>query len=123
MVKVNLLTKDALEKNTLGKFLAWTLSYGRYIIISVELVVFLVFFSRFFYDQQLADLHDTIEQKQAIVASAADFERTIRDIQNRIKQVKSLDRGRLLYMTALDDLKQIMPTSMNFSELRFEKDQ
>lgn len=123
MVKVNLLPKEDLDKKAIGKFLKWTLSYGRYIIISVEMVVFLVFFSRFRFDQQLADLNDEIEQKQAIVASAADFEQRVRTIQKRIEQVKTLNNGRTIYLTVLARLKEITPVEMVFTELTFDKEE
>lgn len=122
MLKVNLLPKEDIEKHAIGKFLKWTLSYGRFIIIVVELIVFLVFFSRFIYDQKLADINERVEQKQAIVASAADFEEKIREIQTRIEQVKSLDEGRTVYLTILAKLKQIVPTDMVFTKLDFEEE-
>jgi hypothetical protein len=121
MVKVNLLPKEDLDKKAVGKFLKWTLSYGRYIIISVELVVFLVFFSRFIYDQKLANIHERVEQKQAIVASAVDFEEKIRSIQTRIGQVKSLQEGRTIYLTVLDKLKEIIPKDMIFTSIEFNE--
>lgn len=117
MVKVNLLPREDLEKKAIGKFLKWTLSYGRYIIISVELLVFCVFFSRFIYDQKLAEINEHVEQKQAIVASAADFETRIRTIQKNIEQVKSLDNGRIVYLTVLKRLEEIIPKDMVFSSL------
>jgi Tfp pilus assembly protein PilN len=122
MVKVNLLPREDIEKHAIGKFLKWTLSYGRYIIISVELVVFLVFFSRFIYDQRLADLNERIEQKQAIVASASDFELRIRAIQHRIEQVKTLNEGRTIYLEVLEKLKTIVPVEMTFTNIEFKEE-
>jgi Tfp pilus assembly protein PilN len=121
MVKVNLLPKEDIEKKAIGKFLKWTLSYGRYIIICVELVVFVVFFSRFIYDQKLADIAERVEQKQAIIASASDFEERIRSIQRRIEEVKSLDNGRTVYIAVLERLKEIIPKDMVFTEFGFEQ--
>lgn len=117
MPKVNLLPREDLDKKAIGKFLKWILSYGRYIIITVELVVFLVFFSRFIYDRQLADLRDEITQKQAIVASASDFEKKIRSIHHRIDQAKSLDKSRLEYLTILHTLEQLTPQDITFHEI------
>src|SRR3989344_7187965 len=90
MSKVNLLPKEELEKKTLGKFLKWILTYGRYTIISVEMVVFMVFFSRFIFDQQLAELQDSIEQKQAIAAAAQDFEKHINSVQFKLQKENNL---------------------------------
>src|SRR3989344_9255692 len=98
MPKVNLLPKEELETKPFGRFLKWALSYGRYIIVTVELIVFLVFFSRFIYDRELADLNDKIEQKQAIVASAQEFEDRFRAIQNHILYIETLDADRRTYL-------------------------
>lgn len=119
MVKVNLLPREDIEKRAIGKFLKWTLSYGRYIIISVEMVVFCVFFSRFIYDQRLADINERVEQKQAIVASAADFENRIRNIHRNIEQVKMLDSSRTVYIAVLGRLKEIIPKDMVFNSVEF----
>ena len=123
MVKVNLLPREDIEKRAIGKFLKWTLSYGRYIIISVEMLVFCVFFSRFIYDQKLADINERVEQKQAIVASAADFENRIRNIQKNIEQVKVLDSGRTAYITVLEHLKEIIPKDMIFDSIEFAENE
>ncbi|MBI4130640.1 PilN domain-containing protein [Candidatus Roizmanbacteria bacterium] len=120
-MKVNLLPKEELEKKPLGKFLRWVLSYGRYIIISVELVVFLVFFSRFIYDRQLSDLNDAIEQKQAIVASAQEFETKIRDIQYKITQIKSLEENRFMYLDIIDTLKTITPKEVVLTNIEINE--
>jgi Tfp pilus assembly protein PilN len=122
MAKINLLPREDFERRALGKFLKWILSYGRYIIIVVELVVFLVFFSRFIYDQKLSDLNERIEQKQAIVASAAAFENKIRTIHKRIEQVKTLDQERTIYLKVLDTLKLIVPVDMVLTSLDFKEE-
>ncbi len=121
MPKINLLPKEELNTRPIGRFLKWILSYGRYIITSVELVVFLVFFSRFIYDQKLADLKDEIEQKQAIVASASQFEHTFRLTQDKIAYIKSIDKDRLLYIQVLDILKKITPVQVSFDSVSFEE--
>lgn len=122
MVNVNLLPTDEFEKKALGKFLKWSLSYGRYIIISVELVVFLVFFSRFVYDQRLADINDRVGQKYAIVVSAAEFESRIRSIQKRIEDIKMLDQDRTIYLNVLSRLEQITPAEVAYTTLSFNKE-
>lgn len=120
MSKINLLPKEEFDRKSYGKFLKWVLTYGRYIIISVELVVFLVFFSRFVFDQQLAELTDSIEQKQSIVASAKKFEQQILTLQARIKQVKDLEANRAQYLSILTTLKSITPQEMLFTKIVLE---
>ena len=120
MSKVNLLPKEELEKKTLGKFLKWILTYGRYTIISVEMVVFMVFFSRFIFDQQLAELQDSIEQKQAIAAAAQDFEKHINSVQFKLQQVKQLEAERTLYLDFFTWLQAITPHDIGFTRIIIE---
>lgn len=121
--KVNLLPKEELEKRPLGKVLKWMLSYGRYIVISVELVVLLVFFSRFIYDRKLADLNDAIEQKQAIVTAAKDLETTIRSFQDTIKKIKTLEDKRSTYLTLINKLKEVSPKEVRYSDISMDQQQ
>lgn len=116
-LKINLLPKDDLEKKPLGKFFKWMLSYGRYIIISVELVVLTVFFSRFIYDRQLTDLSEAIEQKQAIVASAVSLEQQVRETQSRLQKIQRLESGRLDSVNSLTYLEQLLPADVFLSKI------
>jgi len=118
--KVNLLPKEELEKKPFGKFLKWVLSYGRYIIISVELVVLIVFFSRFIYDRRLTDLNESIEQKQAIVVSAKELEEEIRNFQEGIERVKTLEEGRFKFLQILEELKTITPKDVVFKNISLD---
>ncbi|MBI4137035.1 PilN domain-containing protein [Candidatus Roizmanbacteria bacterium] len=121
MPKVNLLPKEELETKPFGRFLKWALSYGRYIIVTVELIVFLVFFSRFIYDRELADINDKIEQKQAIIASAQEFEDRFRAIQKNISYIETLDEERKVYLEILDTLEQTTPVQVSFSSVAFSE--
>ena len=46
------------------KFLNWSLTFGRYIIIGTEIIVLVAFFSRFKLDRDFIDLHDQVKEKQ-----------------------------------------------------------
>ncbi|MCR4263200.1 MAG: PilN domain-containing protein [Candidatus Roizmanbacteria bacterium] len=122
MPKVNLLPKEELETKPFGRFLKWALSYGRYIIVSVELIVFLVFFSRFIYDRELADINDKIEQKQAIIASAQEFENRFRAVQDHISYVETLDENRRIYLEILDTLERTTPVQVSFNTVSFSEE-
>lgn len=121
-VKVNLLPKDDFESKPLGKFLQWMLSYGRYIIISVELIVLVVFFSRFIFDRKLADLSDSIEQKKAIIASAADLEKNMITFQKDLKRVSDLDKNRDTYLALINRLKVITPKDTFYEKIGFNNE-
>lgn len=122
-VKVDLLPKEELEKRPAGKFLKWILSYGRYIIISTELIVLIVFFSRFVYDRQLTDFNESIEQKQAIVVSAKEMEEKITSLQEKIEKIKTLEQKRLLYLETLEKLKSLTPEEVIWKNITFSKEE
>lgn len=119
---INLLPKEDLEKKPLGKFLKWILSYGRYIIISVELIVLLVFFSRFILDRKLGDLNDSIEQKRAIIVSAAQLENNIRDLHKKLELIKDLEAGRNVYIKIVDYLKDFTPKDVSYTSIDFNNE-
>jgi len=83
--QINLLPREQFAASTGGRVLTWALSTFRIIVIITELVVILAFLSRFFLDAENADLSEEIEQKQSIIASSSDFEKTFRQTQKRLE--------------------------------------
>ncbi len=118
-VAINLLPKDVLDDRRATSFLNWSLTYGRYIIIVTELVVLLAFFSRFRLDQELSDLHTSINQKQAIIGSVEGFDSDVRKLQNRLTKIKQLDDNHALYIDVLDMLDQTLPPNIVLTQLKF----
>lgn len=116
-LSINLLPQDEIEKSPAGKFLKWALSVGRYIVIFTELIVLAAFFSRFYFDRKLSDLHETIAQKQAIVESASDLEKQARDIQGRLSAAKTILGNDIPARTILSSISQITPTDIVFNSV------
>ena len=93
--QINLLHQEQFAASTSGRILAWALSTFRIIVIITELVVILAFLSRFFLDAENADLSEEIEQKQGIIVSSAEFEKTFRQTQKKLEifsQLTAQDR-------------------------------
>ena len=67
-----------------GRFLKWSLTAGRYIIILTELVVIMAFMSRFKLDHDLSDLNDAILGKQALLEASSNTEKVLRLTQARL---------------------------------------
>lgn len=117
-LNINLLPQDTFEKTTLGKFVKWALSVGRYIVVFTELIVILAFLSRFKLDRDLTDIHESIEQKKAIVNSAALLEKQIRNLQDYLKKVAETEKKQRPYSSFMTSFTQIIPqevTIENFS--------
>ncbi len=77
-------------KSTLmDEFLKWALSFGRFLIIVVEIVAFSAFIYRFVLDRQIIDLNDKIKREQAIIEASRSQEETYRSLQERIATIKN----------------------------------
>lgn len=118
MVNINLLPGE--NKQSPGKFLTWVLTYGRYIIIGTEIIVLLAFLSRFKFDRDLTDLHQSIAQKQAVVLAAYDLEQQVRALQNHLLIVKKLAKQRDFSPKLLASFEQLTPLEVTLTEISAE---
>lgn len=115
--QINLLPKKDLDDSAVGKLLKFALTYGRYIIVGIQLIVLLAFFSRFNLDRELTDLQDSIDQKKAIVQSLSDFELEVRLIQDRLVAIKNLKQNHGLIRESMDNVKSVIPPGNALSRL------
>lgn len=116
-VNINLIIKDKTGGSISEQFLAWILTYGRYIIIITQIVVLSVFFFRFKIDRDHTDLKELVTQKQAIVESLSDFETEIRRVQGRLANIRSISKNQDALMKVIIFFQQRTPTDTNFSNL------
>jgi len=121
--QINLFPKKAFSKSSAGKFLRWSLTYGRYIIIATEIIVLLAFISRFKLDRDLNDLREEIAQKQAIVQANRDFEIEFRIIQNRLLQIADLANEQTYILTLLEHIEALTPQEIFFKSLLIDEKQ
>ena len=89
-ISVNLLGQQDLGHTPWGRIVAWATTYGRYIMITTEIVVLLAFISRFSLDRKLTDLTEEVTQKQAIIEANASFEKEIKSVQTNLARAKEL---------------------------------
>jgi Tfp pilus assembly protein PilN len=120
MVDINLLPGQEAEERPTGKFLTWILTYGRYIIIGTEIIVFMVLIARFKLDRELTDLHQSIDQKQAVILSAAETEKQVRSMQNRLAVIKTLVDQREVPPKLLAAFEKLTPQDVYLTDLSFD---
>ncbi len=89
-VSVNLLGQQDLEHTPWGRIVSWATTYGRYIMITTEIIVLLAFISRFSLDRKLTDLTEEVSQKQAIIEANSSFEKEIKSLQANIATIKKI---------------------------------
>lgn len=119
-IDVNLLPKDPFSESSLGKFLAWSLSVGRYIVIFTELVVILTFLSRFTLDRQLTNQNESLLNKQALLDAYTDMETQIQDIQTKAQTIDQLEQDPKLF-PALEFVLTNTPDTIQFSEVNLRQ--
>lgn len=118
-VSVNLMPRDAFATSTVGVFLVWALSIGRYIVIFTELIVILSFLSRFKLDRDLTDLNTTIGQQVAVIESYGDLEAEFRTLQNKLAFIReSNERDR--YRDVVLILADVMPVDVRLTSMRID---
>src|SRR3972149_8842018 len=89
-IRINLLGSSDLEHTPWGRLVSWATTYGRYIMITTEIVVLLAFISRFSLDRKNTDLTEELTQKQAIIQANLEFERDIKSLQINLATAKKL---------------------------------
>lgn len=119
---INLLTEQDFDHSIIGRFLRWSLTYGRYIIISTEIIVLLAFIYRFWLDRTITDLNEEIDQKSAIVAANQGFESRFRNLQFRTSQIASLAITQELPLTLIRHLETVTPSDIRFTTLLISND-
>ncbi len=119
---INLLPSSNIEKSLFGKVFLWSLTLGRYIVIAIELIVIIAFLSRFKLDKDLADLNDSISQKQITINGFGNLEKDIHFLQERVKNISLLETQQLQAVKTLSLLSSVVPPDMYLNELIINKD-
>lgn len=116
-ISINLFETDRTERALLGRLVPWITTYGRYVMVTTELVVLIAFISRFSLDRKLTDLKEEISQKQEILEVNQPLEKEIRDAQKRIKTVKERIALQETLPGALDAMHTLLPRGIYFESL------
>jgi Tfp pilus assembly protein PilN len=121
-VSVNLLGNDNFSESPIGRIVAWAITYGRYIMITTEIIVLLAFISRFSLDRKLSDLNESIGQKQAIIESNLPFEEELTRVSTQLTRVKTLMATQNKPYELLQIIKSILPMDATLSQLTITTD-
>lgn len=119
-IRINLLGNQDLEHTPWGRIVSWATTYGRYIMITTEIVVLLAFISRFSLDRKNTDLTEEVTQKQAILEANASFEQTIRTLQNRINTAKKLMTDQSKPIDILGVFETLLPSDVYVTSIALQ---
>lgn|SRR3989338_234250 len=118
---INLLIKPVEELSISSQFLNWALTYGRYIIIIIQIIVLSVFFMRFKVDRDRTDLKEAVAQKRALIDSISEMENEIKRVQKRLSDIKLLTTNQDIYLKVITFLENNTPKDTYFTLLSFSK--
>lgn len=99
------------------KFITWSLTFGRYIIIGTEIIVLLAFLSRFKLDRDLIDLNDQVKEKQKVLASLKPIEENVNQLQARLGEIKKVDSSQGKGILALPTLASLTPEGITYKTI------
>lgn len=88
--QISLLSDASFDLTIQGRIVSWLTTWGRAILVLVEVVVIGAFFSRFWLDRKNSDLSDNIRQKRAILESTLEFENEFRSLQKRFVEADAV---------------------------------
>jgi len=117
--RINLLPQEEFAASTPGRILAWLLSTFRVTVIVTEMIVMLAFLSRFWLDARSADLGDLINQRQAVIASSADFENEFRGVQKKLKIFSGLTGEGDSAIQYLENISSLIPPEIILTSFSF----
>lgn len=88
-IQINLLRPQGKSERIDLRFLHWLLSYGRFILILVEIVVLATFAMRFKLDEDLANLKQNVNSKVENIQGYKNDELRFKQIQFKLSTAKS----------------------------------
>lgn len=104
------------------ELMKWALSFGRLLIIVVEIVAFSAFIYRFVLDRQIIDLNDKIKMEQAIIESSKEQENTFRDLQERLSTVKKITTNGNSAPKMTKDIVSNTPPEISYNSINVNKE-
>ncbi len=117
---INLLNVDTNTNSPFNRIMIWITTYGRYIMITTELIVLLAFASRFSLDRKLSDLKENITQKQEILEVNIDLENEIRRTQDKISSIKFFLRDQHISIDTLILIYTLLPAGTYLETLNID---
>lgn len=120
-IKLNLLHPKELQIKLTERFVKWLITYGRFIVILVEVVVVAAFLTRFKYDADLDNLKRKINEDLPYVEGLAPQEALITQTQNRLALIDKTYLSQNRWQSTILNISALTPTSIQFIGLSLEE--
>lgn len=106
----------------LDTFIHWALTAGRAAVIVTEAIALSAFLYRFSLDRQIIDLHDKINQEQAIVKLLKHNEDTYRNLQSRLALISTLQKQTSDTSKIFFDILHLIPSDIAIDSINYSPD-
>lgn len=120
-IDLNLLHPKEIPAKLPERFLKWLISYGRFIVILVEIVVVGAFVTRFKLDADLDGLKIKIKQDLPYIEGRATDEALITQTQNKLALIDKTYQGSDTVSETIIDISSQTPDSIIFTSLLVEE--
>lgn len=111
-LNLNLLYPQGIPQKIPVRFLKWLITYGRFIVVGVEILVLGGFLLRFKFDAELADLKEKINAQVPYIESLQSDEAVIRQTQLRVDTIKNVFHFSPSFKETLDRISAQTPKSV-----------
>ena len=109
---INLYEPTPLESQPLkSKTLNWLATFGKTIIIGVNVITLAAFLYRVIVDQKRLDLKEKVATQEKVLAANQSFERDWRAMQAKVNLLKDFSKENVI-LERLDQIEQSMPESV-----------
>lgn len=104
------------------KFIGWSLTIGRLIVILTEVVAVMAFVYRFSLDERLVDLHSAIKQKQNVISVLKSDEDKYRNLQERIALAATFSEKAVKSSQTITDIANLASKQAKVNNLSINND-
>lgn len=120
-IKLNLLHPKEMRMKLAERFVKWLISYGRFIVILVEIIVVAAFLARFKYDADLDSLKKEINQDLPYIEGLEADEALIDQTQNRLALIDKTYLSSDRWQETILNISSLTPSSIQFLGLSLEE--
>ncbi|MBI2595221.1 hypothetical protein HYW46_00610 [Candidatus Daviesbacteria bacterium] len=120
-VNLNLLYPQGIAQKLPIRFLRWLLSYGRFIVVAVEIFVLAAFAFRFKLDADLTNLKEQINEKVPFIESLSADEARIKQTQQRLAIIKNVYAFSGSWQGILSKISAQIPITAKLTSINSEK--
>ncbi len=119
-INLNLLHPKEIPPPLLQRFFRWLLTYGRFIVIVVEIVVVSAFLMRFKLDADLDNLKREIEKDLPYIEGLESYEAQIKQTQLRLSTFDKIVLKGPDIKKSLEDISSQIPSVIKLTSVNFE---